>query len=64
MARDVLYSLVRRSDDVRIMKLMARKGTLVNEARKSGYFDRQTGELDPNYKIVTYELTPIKEEVE
>lgn len=63
MKKDLLYAIVRIDSGARVTKLMARKGTLINEAKKSGYYNRETGYLEPYYKLVTYELLPIEEEL-
>jgi hypothetical protein len=62
MKKDLMYGLRRVDDKVRVLKLMTRKGTLIRESKRNGFYNRETGELRPGYEIVTYELVPAEVE--
>jgi hypothetical protein len=58
MKKDLMYSIRDKQTGKRVIKLMTRKGTLINEGKRWGYINRVTGEINPRYEIVTYELVP------
>jgi hypothetical protein len=58
MKKDLMYGIRNKTTGKRVLKLMARKGTLINEGKRWGYFDRTTGEIRAEYEIVAYELVP------
>lgn len=61
MKKDLVYGIERVDNGARVLKLMTRKGTLINEAKRRGYYNRETDEIQSEYKLVTYELVPIEE---
>ncbi|PFY86016.1 hypothetical protein [Bacillus toyonensis] len=62
MKKDLMYGIRNKETGKRHLKLMSRKGTLINQAKRWGHYNRETGELRPEYEIVTYELVPVEVE--